>query len=666
MADISIPGVTDKYKTNDLVKALVEAERVPLVREQEKLDGFKVEQKNWQRVNQYMSALRETARSLYSFNNPFNEKISNSTQEHAITARPGRDADIGSFKIDVQKIASSDRFLSGNLDKDATVPEGTYTYRVGDKSVTYNWKGGKLSDFVAGLNRRGNAILKASLIGVSSTNQSLLIESLITGKENRLLFEDQALNFALETNMIQSVPSNQFDFIENSEEFRSISLMHAPVVKDHTLILAPESGFELILPKKVLSDSSSRIQFSLEATNVPDVTMTDHDIGPKLPTPSSINYRGIVIYNEQVETSLSSSLPIEQRTPVVSNTYAYIKNTDGSLIPLEAESPSTHNYALDLSDYPNIQSLILKNENTGKEIVISSLRAFNPSQAGGYEPINPVSIAQDAELTYEGIRMTRTTNTIDDIVPHVTLSLENATEKTAVISIKPDTEKAKDELITFVGQYNQLMAEFNILTQSNPEIVNEIQYFSKEESDEALERLGSFRTEFSLTNSKKTLQNIMSNSYRFSENALITMLAQIGISTKSVMGGTVSSAQLRGYLEIDEKKLDEALKNNIGEIKNLFGYDENGDLITDSGVAYLLDQHLQAYVQTGGILALKRTSLDSKISVAQKQIEKLETQVAKKEQELKIKYGNMESSLNSLQSQSDTITNFNSLNTNKK
>jgi len=27
MADVSIPGVTDKYKTNDLVKALVEAEK---------------------------------------------------------------------------------------------------------------------------------------------------------------------------------------------------------------------------------------------------------------------------------------------------------------------------------------------------------------------------------------------------------------------------------------------------------------------------------------------------------------------------------------------------------------------------------------------------------------------------------------------------------------
>ena len=64
MADINIPGVSDKYKTNDLVKSLVEVERLPLKREEEKLDGLKTEQANWRRVNQYMSSLRESTRSL--------------------------------------------------------------------------------------------------------------------------------------------------------------------------------------------------------------------------------------------------------------------------------------------------------------------------------------------------------------------------------------------------------------------------------------------------------------------------------------------------------------------------------------------------------------------------------------------------------------------------
>ena len=43
MSDFNIPGVSDKYKTNDLVKSLLEVERIPLNREQKKLDDFKAE-----------------------------------------------------------------------------------------------------------------------------------------------------------------------------------------------------------------------------------------------------------------------------------------------------------------------------------------------------------------------------------------------------------------------------------------------------------------------------------------------------------------------------------------------------------------------------------------------------------------------------------------------
>ena len=41
MADISIPGVSDKYKTNDYIEALMQKEKVPLNHEQESLDRYK-------------------------------------------------------------------------------------------------------------------------------------------------------------------------------------------------------------------------------------------------------------------------------------------------------------------------------------------------------------------------------------------------------------------------------------------------------------------------------------------------------------------------------------------------------------------------------------------------------------------------------------------------
>ena len=202
MADISIPGVSDKYKTNDYIEALVKKERLPLTREQESLDRYKEQQNAWNGMSQKMSALRTNTKTLYSFDNPFNNKISSSTDENAITATPGREAAYGQIKIDVIKPATADRFLSEELEKDFSVPQGKYTFQVADKTISFKWKGGKLSDFVNSLNKRGANTIKAGIVGVSGDRQSLLIESLKTGDGNNLIFKDDALSFALKHGII--------------------------------------------------------------------------------------------------------------------------------------------------------------------------------------------------------------------------------------------------------------------------------------------------------------------------------------------------------------------------------------------------------------------------------------------------------------------------------
>jgi len=63
-----------------------------------------------------------------------------------VSAEPKRDANLESFKIEVLQAAAADRFLSEELDSKAQVPAGTYEYGVKDKTIKFNWKGGKLTD----------------------------------------------------------------------------------------------------------------------------------------------------------------------------------------------------------------------------------------------------------------------------------------------------------------------------------------------------------------------------------------------------------------------------------------------------------------------------------------------------------------------------------------
>lgn len=667
MAEISIPGVSDKYGTSDMIQKLLEVDRVPLTREQEKLQTYKDQQSAWRDVSRQMSSLRESVRTLYSYDNPFNSKISESSDEYVVTADPARDASTESFKIKVVKTATADRFLSGQIDKNDEVPAGKYTFTVNEKSVSFNWKGGKLSDFSAALNRRGNGIVKSSIIGISSTKQSFLIESLETGTESRLQFEDDALDFAIHTGIIQkSQVSRDIVLGRTANELKSIQDLSFTAVKvvDGTIKAPPVTGFEIEVPE--IESDNKQITFDLVLNttdnNNPQKVPTET---PVMPDPSRIQYKGIIIYNDESELGFTTpEYKLNYVEPVEDNQIVYIKTSLGEfpLDPVAAENQKT-TYTFFPSMYENIEGIVIKNRNTEKTVTITPPVLSDIVSAGEYEPVNPVSVADDAVVQYEGITMTRGSNKIDDIVPNVTLNLNNASEKNVTISISADTDTAKDTLINMVGYYNQLIAEMNILSQNKEELITELDYLSTDEVAAYKEKLGMFLGDSTLTSSKNALQRIMTNNYVIEDNAY-SMLSQIGISSNASSGSSYNASRLRGYLEIDESKLDDALKNNIQDVKNLFGYDSDGDKVVDSGIAYQLYTNLQAYVQTGGILSSKISVLDSRISSTETSIAKLETQLEAKETEYKRKYGNMESALSTLESQSTSITNFTNQNSN--
>ncbi len=663
MADITIPGVSDKYGTTNLIEQLMEVERVPLTREQNKLDSYKTEQDAWRSVNKAMSSLRESVRVLYSFDNPFNTKLASSTEEDAITAEPSRNAEIGSFRIKVEQIAEADRFLSGEIDSNFEVPEGTYTYKVNEKEISFNWKGGKVSDFVTSLNRRGNNTIKASLIGVSSSKKSLLIESVLTGKENALVFKDEAFNFALNTDMIREKKGEEKLLASTKGDLEQLSgyALSSVKVADDFISVPPKSGFLIEMPRSVKEDKNQQISFSVRLEGKEEsTTQVEKESFPILPSAAMVQFKDAIVFNIESELGYTPETKVTKIDPVEDFSLVFLQ-TENEEIPLGKvdETGLETQFQINISDYEDkIENIVVKNNNTGKTAYITFPKSTNPNAEKGFEPSNPISVAQDAKVKYEGITMYRSTNKIDDIVENVTLNLEAPTEKTATIKIEPDTETSKEAIIELVGYYNQLIAEINILTQNKPELISELDYLSIEEEEAYEEKLGMFSGDSTLTSSKSSLQRIMTNTYPI-EGSSIRLLSQIGISSNASGSTGFDATKLRGYFEIDEKKLDEALKSNISDIKNLFGYDSDGDLIIDTGIAFLMEKHLQAYVQTGGILATKTRNLDTKISNSEKTISRLETQLEVKEQEYRTKFGNMESTLSNLESQSDSITNFN-------
>lgn len=645
MSDISIPGVTaSKYKTDELIKGLMKVERVPRDRADEDLKTYKKQQSAWRVVNQHSATLRDSARALFSFNNPFTEKIAESTNERAVTASATREAHNQSFKVSVTQIAAADSFLSNEVPKDGKVGKGNYSFSVGEKTVAFAWKGGPYSDFVEALNRRSEGLLRGSLVQVTTKTQSILIESQKTGAKERLTFSGDALPFALDTGLIKKNDSSAITTTAKD-------ITASPLTNGIIEFSQPARAKDGYILEYTLSVSTR------DASNTAEQPATGPDIGSS----GSISYGGITVANSAFETALGEAPQVVPQEPVVDSAVLSLRSTRGMAAPLPAV-PDTADQVVEtipLSEYGDVNALLINNKNTSREVKLENIRIYDPKAAGDYLPVNPVSTAQDAIMKYEGITITRNNNTIDDLVPGVTINLYEPTEKNETLSIKPDTAAAKEAVIGLVANYNRVIAEINILTQNKPEIITEIQYFTPEEKKEAEEKLGMMLGDTTLNGEKAALQRITTNVYPAAEGSAMRMLSQLGISTKATAGAGVDASRLRGYLEIDEKKLDEALKNQTQDVRNLFGYDSNGDLIIDTGVAQALDANLSPYVQTGGIFATRTSGLDGRISTTEKKIAQLDVQLAQKESELKSKYGQMEGTLNSLQNQSNSISNFN-------
>ncbi len=675
MSDLFIPGINNRYGTDELVENLMKVERIPKERAEKNVETQKEIKTHWQEVGRRISSLREAARTLYSFQNPFNDRIGVSADESVVTLSPTRQADEQKRRIEVHELARADRFLSRPLDSDHAVPAGDYAFSIGEELIEFPYRGGTIKNFVDTINRRGADRLKASLISVQAGSPSLLIESLKTGTENRLGFQGAALDLAIETGLVASVDSREERPSLDPQSLAPVSRSEARTglsLSEGVLSFSPGTEARIPIQKTVKGGEDLVLSYRAQALAIEEGTQAEPEApqGPGIPDAGSVQYGGISIEN----APLSIDIPEWHAPPppprVDTDTVLYVRYSDNSREALPALPPSEDFTAFDLplsrlATGKTITGIDVINRNTHRSIALTELRIHDPAASGNIKPLNPVETASDARLSLDGIALTRPTNNIEDLIPGTTVQLKGTSTRPVDVAIEPDREGAKNSIIALVGNYNRLMIEMNVLLRNDESILRELDYLAKDEIDDLREKMGAFQGDSSLNQLRASLQSRVSTAYPTAAERELALVAQIGISTNAAgrgQGGGYDASRLRGYLEIDEKSLDKALEGDIASVAQLFGNDSDQDRIIDTGFALELDKLARAWVETGGILALKTSGLDTRISREEDRIKALDEQLADKEMDLKRKYGMMEGTLNRMQGTSKSIEQFSSNN----
>lgn len=639
MSDISIPGFSNQnstINTDRVIEDLLELERIPIDRIESKIDEYQLEREAWFDIGRRVTQLSDNASFLFSFQNPFNDRIGVSSDNQALTLTPVRRAEEAEHTIKIVQNAGRDRFQSQPIERDYQVSSGKYTFAVGDETVTTNFNGGSLRDFSDEINLTNPDVLTTRVIKTANDASTIVFEAQKYGKDNPLSFQDDALLFAQEHGII---------IYKKAQKFQD----------DSEYVIPEQSEERIALTEQIAPDSSLTLSFTalLEDTSPASDTAAKF----QLPSSGSITLENVTVPN------IRSNVPIADSEPIVVDnshpTFLYAILSDDTEVPIAditgSNEPQQAEVPLDAISSP-ITALILRNSNTHQTLTISDIGIRATSQ-DDYEPLNSIQQARDAILKIDDIEVTRSSNIIDDLIPQTTIELLAEESATLKVEITPDYENIKNSVIRFVGSYNQLIRELNILSRSNSEIIDELEFLTDDERLQAQERLGLMRGETSLSQLRARLINFTQNPYPTSAGREINLLSQIGIATN--VGGfnnsNVSRSRLRGYLELDEAQFDTVLQEQFQAVRELFGNDTDRDLVTDSGLAYEIDRYSNLYTQNGGIVQIRTNGIDGRIERSNEQLVNYNQKIEDYERKLRVEFGRMQGALNSLDATTQSL-----------
>jgi flagellar hook-associated protein 2 len=244
-------------------------------------------------------------------------------------------------------------------------------------------------------------------------------------------------------------------------------------------------------------------------------------------------------------------------------------------------------------------------DSTGVTMSVSTSSAFVAGSAlGDLNFGTTVQAAQDAQLTYDGISVTRGSNNITDLISGATLVLTAPTPagETATINLSRNVTPIKEKIQALVEMYNTTMSDFDTLmgqASDDPEDV----YSGSLAGD-------------SLTRSIKNQVRAMMSDESSTKTDSIAAMRDLGFEIDRY-----------GVASINETTLDSALRNSYDDVVTMFSADTTNQSDfgeANRGLAGDAIKSIKDLLDTRGTILTQSTNAESKIEAYREKLTDLE------------------------------------------
>lgn len=667
-----VPGLSNKYNSQATIEKIMNKKR-------EKVDKMNDEKKKIDEtrqsigeVSQKVLSLDKSAKRLYGTGSSFENKIGESSSSQ-IATKIEKIADRGEYSINVIEKASSHKIASIPLNKNFKIDSGNYQISSAGKTVNIRFSGGNIEKFHKEILDQAKDVVKSSIISNTSKTRVLVLESKAVGENSEIVFSNdnskdlfKKMGFFSES---FSVDKSYFLNADNENPF--------VIEKDQSCAL-DLSGEELPKNTSVYIDLDLSVSPNIDlAENIDNDDIEQKNSSDAFSEVGKSSVMGVELPGDKfilnlpekkLEETTSKSVNENDVIAEINNNYTKqslysieLETTEGR-VPIEdfnlSEMNETFSFRLDekLPKNSKLLGISFKNIDSETKLNVGKIRLYTENQEGSENKIvfaNELEKPQDAVLELDGLRVTRKSNVIDDLLKGVSLTILDKTDGDVSLNVDFDYSKMVGDITEFLAEYNQLIDMINTRTS----FVGSSETLSDEDKEN---KKGSLSSESELRNLSLKLRTIIMNSYPTKYGAEFSMLSQIGISTNETGGGN----KFKGLLEFDEDKfIDkfiEVMEKYPDGVKELFAKDTNQDFIPDTGIAVEINNLLKGYMQKStGFFDMRDDRLKRMKENKQKEIDKYEEKLVDEERKLREQFLKMEQAGQELEDSRKKFDNLN-------
>lgn len=694
---IRMTGLTSGLDTESIVNQLMSAQRTKQTKVENKKQKLEWKQEIWKGLNTKIYGFYKDSLSKMKYSSNYSTKKASVSDSTKLTATAGTNAAAGSYKVEINKIASAQYVTSGKLSyKDSSGNTNTATtstklsdlgmssgtvlkLEVGDKSSALEVKDDTtIKDFV---DFCSNAGLNATF---DEKQQRFFLSSKDSGEENS--FKLSANGYSSDG---QAIVNNLNDAVGltnlTSDQKKTYnSIVYGAIASNKEISSDDITTLQTLAKSSTDAEANSKATVFYRAKLEKNYTLSDEDakaIEDKYNANDTLT-------NEDKATAIQKEKDEKKKADIDKQMATdESKAAITKLVESGITAQNVSDAGLDDASQYTFESKT-ERDNVAKEAVNNAVTAYNKVASKGItstnsalaalglqnvdgsavsESSNPLGMvvteASDTKIVYNGATLTSNNTSIE--VAGVTLNLLGTTAagESVNVTVSNDTSAVYDNIKEFITEYNSILKTMNTYygaaSASSYEVLTDDQ--KKAMSDDEVDKWNTkikdslLRRDSTLSSLISTLKTDMMGTVTAS-NGKTYSLANLGITTSS------KNYSEGGLLHIKGDEDDDEFADSTNTLMQML--EEDPDTVKEvlSGLASNLYDSLNKKMGTttlsSALTFYNDKEMASQLSDYKKEISNWESKLSDMEEKYYSQFSAMETALAKIQSQQNTLSSY--------